>query len=149
LIRRNADPIRPASHLMEINFTVTETFEGGTVARLPSIQHKNEELVQGTPLTGASTRIVGNYFLLALSSASERDVETNRDLLATQGWLDVAMVYGTGRRAILTLEKGEEGEQIFADVLAAWDALDSAAPNAPADAEDAPAEEAESAGAAE
>ena len=143
LIRRNADPSLPASHLMEINFTVSETFVGGTVASLPGILLKNEELVQGTPLTGASARIVGNSFLFALSSASERDVETNHELLATQGWLDVAMVYGTGRRAIMTLEKGEEGTQIFSDVLAAWDALDAAAASAGDEAPEA--EEAEAA----
>ena len=126
LLRRNADANLPASHLMEVNFSVAETFVGGSIANLPGVLLKNEELVQGQPLTGASARIVGNSFLFALSSASDLDVENNLNLLESRDWIDLAMVYGTGRRAILTLEKGEDGEAIFADVLAAWAELDAA-----------------------
>lgn len=127
LIRRNADANLPASHLMEVNFTVAETFVGGSIANLPGVLLKDQELVQGQPLTGASARIVGNSFLFALSSASDIDVENNIALLSDRGWLDLAMVYGTGRRAIMTLEKGEEGQAIFEDVMAAWSELDAAA----------------------
>jgi hypothetical protein len=135
LIRRNADVNLPASHLMEVNFTVAESFVGGSIAGLPGVLLKDEELVQGQPLTGASARIVGNSFLFALSRASERDVEVNEQLLRDRDWLDLAMVYGTGRRAIMTLEKGEDGQQIFDDVMDAWAALDAEAP--PADGPDA------------
>ncbi|MEQ8164599.1 MAG: hypothetical protein RIC93_00815, partial [Alphaproteobacteria bacterium] len=69
LLRRNADVNLPASHLMEVNFSVAESFVGGSIANLPGVLLKNEELVQGQPLTGASARIVGNSFLFALSSA--------------------------------------------------------------------------------
>lgn len=127
LIRRNADTNLPASHLMEINFTLAESFVGGSIANLPGVLLKDEELVQGQPLTGASARIVGNSFLFALSSASERDVTVNAQLLRDRAWLDLAMVYGTGRRAILTLEKGEEGAAIFDAVMDAWSELDTAA----------------------
>lgn len=142
LLRRNADDNLPASHLMEVNFTVSDSFVGGSIANLPGVLLKNEELVQGQPLTGASARIVGNSFLFALSSASELDVENNLNLLENRDWIDLAMVYGTGRRAILTLEKGEDGDAIFADVLAAWAELDAAAGTdaEPAAEEDAPAE---------
>ncbi|MEQ8165085.1 MAG: hypothetical protein RIC93_03290, partial [Alphaproteobacteria bacterium] len=58
-----------------------------------------------------------------------------------RAWIDLAMVYGTGRRAILTLEKGEDGDAIFGDVLAAWAELDVAAGgDAEPAAEDGPAE---------
>jgi hypothetical protein len=127
LLRRNADTNLPASHLMEVNFSVAESFVGGSIANLPGVLLKNEELVQGQPLTGASARIVGNSFLFALSSASDLDVENNLNLLENRQWMDLAMVYGTGRRAIITLEKGEEGGAVFADVLASWAELDAAA----------------------
>ena len=148
LLRRNADANLPASHLMEVNFTVAESFIGGSIANLPGVLLKDEELVQGQPLTGASARIVGNSFLFALSSASDIDVENNIELLTDRAWVDLAMVYGTGRRAILTLEKGEDGEAIFEDVLAAWSTLDAEAATpeedetAPAADEAAPAGEA-------
>lgn len=129
LIRRNPDTNLPASHLMEINFTLAESFVGGSIANLPGVLLKDEELVQGQPLTGASARIVGNSFLFALSSASERDVTVNESLLRDRAWLDLAMVYGTGRRAILTLEKGEDGAAIFDAVMDAWAELDTAVSN--------------------
>lgn len=140
LLRRNADANLPASHLMEVNFSVAESFVGGSIANLPGVLLKNEELVQGQPLTGASARIVGNSFLFALSSASDIDVENNLNLLENREWMDLAMVYGTGRRAILTLEKGEDGDAIFADVMAAWAELDAAASTGANPAGDAPAD---------
>ncbi|GGA57716.1 hypothetical protein [Pelagibacterium lentulum] len=125
LLRRNADTNLPASHLMEVTFNVAESFVGGSIANLPGVLLKDEELVQGQPLTGASARIVGNSFLFALSSASPQDVVANENLLRNREWLDLAMVYGTGRRAIMTLEKGDEGNAIFTDVMDAWSALDA------------------------
>ncbi len=118
-IRKNNDPVLPASHLMEISFDVPDTFVGGSVATLAGVLLKNEELVPGTALAGAAARVVGNSFLFALS-ASEADVTTNTQLLDTRRWLDLAIVYGTGRNAILTLEKDEEAQVLFDDVLAAW-----------------------------
>ncbi|WP_338720915.1 hypothetical protein [Devosia sp. XK-2] len=119
LIRKNIDPSLPASHLMEISFDVPDTFAGGSIATLAGVLLKNEELVPGTALAGAAARIVGNTFLFALS-ASPEDLSTNTDLLDTRRWMDLAIVYGTGRNAILTLEKDEEAQALFDTVLAAW-----------------------------
>lgn len=118
-IRKNSDPSLPASHLMEVNFDVTDTFAGGSISSLPGVLLKDQELVPGTPLVGASARVVGNSFLFALSS-SEADVATNTDLLRNRRWLDLAVVYGTGRNAILTLEKDDEAEALFNKVFDAW-----------------------------
>ncbi|WP_127143141.1 hypothetical protein [Pelagibacterium montanilacus] len=133
LLRRNSDSNLPASHLMEVNFTVAESFVGGNIANLPGVLLKDEELVQGQPLTGASARIVGNSFLFALSGASDQDVANNRQLLRERAWMDLAMVYGTGRRAIITLEKSDEGAAIFDSVMDAWAELDAEAAPATSD----------------
>ena len=119
LIRRNADPSLPASHLMEVNFDVSQTFIGGSIAGLPGVLLKNEELVQGTPLIGASARVVGNSFLFALS-ASPTDSTTNTNLLTSRKWMDLAIIYATGKRAIITLEKDEDAAKLFDDVFAEW-----------------------------
>ena len=119
LIRKNSDPSLPASHLMEINFRVSDTFIGGSVAGLPGVLLKNEELVQGTPLVGASARVVGNSFLFALS-ASPEDLSNNNSLLTTRKWIDLAVIYATGKRAIITLEKDATAEAMFNEVFAAW-----------------------------
>ena len=119
LIRRNADPSLPASHLMEINFRVSDTFIGGSVAGLPGVLLKNEELVQGTPLVGASARVVGNSFLFALS-ASPEDLSNNASLLTDRKWMDLALIYATGKRAIITLEKDSAAQELFTEVFTAW-----------------------------
>lgn len=118
-IRKNSDPSLPASHLMEVNFDVNDTFIGGTIANLPGVLLKDEELVPGTPLVGASARVVGNSFLFALSASAD-DLATNTDLLERRKWMDLAVVYGTGRNAIITLEKDEAAQGMFNDVFAAW-----------------------------
>lgn len=118
-IRKNSDPSLPASHLMEVDFRVSDTFIGGTIANLPGVLLKNEELVPGTALVGASARVVGNSFLFALS-ATPADATTNAELLENRRWMDLAVVYGTGRNAIITLEKDETAQALFDKVFATW-----------------------------
>ncbi|WIY52291.1 hypothetical protein O9Z70_12580 [Devosia sp. YIM 151766] len=118
-IRKNSDPILPASHLMEISFDVPDTFMGGSIATLAGVLLKDEELVPGTALSGAAARVVGNSFLFALN-ASPSDVAANSELLQSRRWMDLAVIYGTGRNAILTLEKDEEAQVLFDRALAAW-----------------------------
>lgn len=119
LIRKNSDASLPASHLMEVNFRVTDSFIGGSIAGLPGVLLKNEELVQGTPLVGASARVVGNSFLFALS-ASPADITANSNLLTSRKWMDLALIYATGKRAIITLEKDAAAETMFAEVVGDW-----------------------------
>jgi hypothetical protein len=119
LIRKNSDSSLPASHLMEVNFKVTDSFIGGSIAGLPGVLLKNEELVQGTPLVGASARVVGNSFLFALS-ASPEDVTANSNLLTSRKYMDLALIYATGKRAIITLEKDQSAVSLFNEVVGAW-----------------------------
>jgi cytoskeletal protein RodZ len=133
LIRKNTDPTLPASHLMEINFSVTDSFIGGAISGLPGVLLKNEELVQGSPLAGASARVVVNSFLFALS-ASPADIASNKDLLTSRKWMDLAIIYATGKKAIITLEKDDKAEQLFNDVFTAWAKAAPAAAAAPAPA---------------
>lgn len=121
LIRRNGDPTLPASHLIEVDFTVSDSFIGGGVSRIAGVLLKNEELVQGTPLIGASARITANSFLFAMSAAPQ-DETTNNNLLRTRKWMDLAMLYSTGKQAIITLEKDDAAQALFDEVMAAWSA---------------------------
>jgi hypothetical protein len=118
-IRKNSDPVLPASHLMEISFDVPDTFIGGSISTLAGVLLKDEELVPGTALAGAAARVMGNSFLFALS-ASPNDLTNNQGLLESRRWMDLAVVYGTGRNAILTLEKDQEAQALFEKALAAW-----------------------------
>jgi hypothetical protein len=185
---------------MEIKFSVAETFIGGSVAGLPGVLLKDEELVQGQPLIGASARVVGNTFLYALSAASgdvalgtasdqveengrfvirgnvlggdstavvqsfggssatfgqvqaggslDMDyvwtsttrfthteaprlyyfaaLKANIELVTSRKWIDFAMIYATGRRAILTLEKDDAAMAMFNEVFEEWGRVASA-----------------------
>ncbi|MEQ1768511.1 MAG: hypothetical protein ABL879_01615 [Devosia sp.] len=128
LIRRNRDPDLSASHLMEINFTVSDSFLGGSIAGLPGVLLKNEELVQGQPLVGASARVVGNSFLFALSAAPE-DSTANVGLLTSRKWIDLALIYATGKRAIITLEKDAAAQALFNEVFSAWGSQPAISPD--------------------
>ena len=119
LIRKNSDASLPASHLMEVNFKVSDSFIGGSIAGLPGVLLKNEELVQGTPLVGASARVVGNSFLFALS-ASPEDISANSRLLMSRKYMDLALIYATGKRAIITLEKDPAAVALFDEVVGSW-----------------------------
>ncbi|WDR01149.1 hypothetical protein PSQ19_09610 [Devosia algicola] len=63
--------------------------------------------------------MVGSSFLFALSAA-EKDLPTNIELLTERKWMDFAVIYGTGTRAIITLEKDDSAEALFKKVFAEW-----------------------------
>jgi hypothetical protein len=119
VIGLNHDDSVPATHLFEISFDLDSRFPGESIASVPGILLKDERLVQGTPLVGASARVVGNEYLFALSAAAI-DSKANRELLLERRWIDIAVVYGTGRRAIVTLEKTDAAMAMFREVFAAW-----------------------------
>lgn len=131
MIRKNSDEKLPASHLMEVNFSFSGAFPGGSIAGLPGVLLKNEELVQGKALVGASARVVANSFLFALA-AGDADQASNLDLLATRSWMDVALIYASGKRAIITLPIDAAARALFADALEAW-ASEDGPPAAKAD----------------
>jgi hypothetical protein len=119
LIRKNTDPTLTASHLMEVNFAIPPDFVGGSIAGLPGILLKNEELVQGTPLIGASARVVASSFIFALSAGGD-DEAANLELLTSRNWIDIAVVYATGKRAIITLQKDPATNRLFDSVFETW-----------------------------
>ncbi|CLQ77534.1 Uncharacterised protein [Mycobacterium tuberculosis] len=48
---------------------------------------------------------------------------TNLELLRSRNWIDIPLAYRNGRRALLTLQKGADGERIFADAIKEWSAM--------------------------
>jgi len=80
---------------------------------------KASEDGRGDALIGASATVADGFYWIALSSG-QKDLTSNLGLLRDRGWIDIRLVYQTGQRAILTLEKGASGEQAFAKALTAW-----------------------------
>ena len=123
-IRRNADQTLPAAHIMEMIFLTPENFAGGAIDSVLRVAMKNTEEETGSPLMGIPAKIADGFFLLALSDASS-DIETNIDLLRNQSWIDVPIIYRSGRRALMTMEKGLTGERIFEEAIDAWQSQSS------------------------
>ncbi|MCR4267103.1 hypothetical protein [Nitratireductor sp. ZSWI3] len=118
-IRRNADQSLPASHIVEIIFLTPDDFDGGGIDNVLRVSMKRSEQDTGNPLLGIPAKIADGFFLVALSD-SRADTETNTLLLRRQSWIDIPVVYKSGRRALITIEKGIPGDKIFSDVLSAW-----------------------------
>jgi hypothetical protein len=118
-LRRNTNPILPASHTVEITFKLPSNFASGGVAKVPGILMKEADQSRAVPLAGLAVKVVSGYFVIGLSSAGV-DKERNIALLKERSWFDIPVVYDNNRRAILALEKGTPGERAFAEAFAAW-----------------------------
>jgi hypothetical protein len=123
-IRRNTDQTLPASHIIEMIFLTPQGFDGGGVDNILRIAMKGSEQDAGSPLIGIPAKIADGFFLVALND-TKADEDANLTLLRGQDWIDVPVVYKTGRRALLTMEKGIPGEKVFDEALKAWAAKTS------------------------
>jgi hypothetical protein len=115
----NGDTSFPASHMVELKFNLPQGFEGKSITSVPGLILKADEQARGDALVGASAKVSENFFWIALSAT---DAERSRNLkfFRERGWIDVPVLYESGRRAILTLEKGGAGEKAVADAFASW-----------------------------
>lgn len=121
-IKRNTDNSLPASHLIEVVFSVPPDFEGGAVDNVQRIAMKRTEQDRGDPLVAVSAKVTDDSYLIALNDFQDV-VARNLDLLRTRNWIDIPVTYRNGRRALLTLDKGAAGAAVFDEVLKQWAAL--------------------------
>ncbi|WP_273792876.1 transcriptional regulator [Brucella anthropi] len=115
-IRKNMDQSIPASHLIELVFTVPEGFPGGVVDNVQRITFKDTEQAAGNPLIAVPSKIGDNFFIVWLNDARTAQ-DTNLSLMRRLQWIDIPISYRNGRRALISLEKGVPGEKAFNDVL--------------------------------
>lgn len=120
-IRRNADKTLPASHILEMIFLTPEGFEGGGIENILRVALKSSEQDAGSPLLGIPAKIADGFFLVALND-TKAEVDANLNLLRRQSWIDVPVVYKSGRRALFTMEKGIPGDKVFEEAMKAWQA---------------------------
>ena len=116
LLRRNTNQDLPITHTIELMFSVPADSGFGGVAH-----------VSGT-LSGSIIKVAPTSFLIGLSGLNaQRDLE----LLNERPRLDIHVVYGNGRRAIIALQKGASGERAFAEAFKVWSAPSSAPQSLP------------------
>ncbi|MGH1588605.1 hypothetical protein ACRBEV_09880 [Methylobacterium phyllosphaerae] len=119
-IQRNLDTTLPASHTVSLAFS--QSGSGATTRTVQDVgllQAKDEQSARGSPVSGLPVRVRDNLFLIGLSSL-QNDVERNTDLLLHRNWFDIALRYTSGRRAVLTFEKGSAGAQVMQNAFDAW-----------------------------
>lgn len=119
LLKRNLDPSLPASHVMELTLAVPANFNNGGVGNVPGVLMKSNQQARGTPLAGLAVKVTDGFFLVGLS-AVEADRQRSLKLLRERSWFDIPIVYTNQRRAIIAIEKGSSGEQVFKTVLTTW-----------------------------
>jgi hypothetical protein len=120
--KRNSDASLPASHLVEFVFSLPADFEGGAIESVQRISMKATEQDRGDPLIAVPAKITPDFHMIALNDFPDARAR-NMELLKSRNWLDVPIIYGTGRRALLTLQKGPEGVKAFDQAISEWAAL--------------------------
>jgi len=118
-LRRNTDKALPASHTIEVMFTLPADFAEGGIGNVPGMLMKQNEQARGVPLAGIAVKVTNGYFLIGLS-AVDIDVQRNIQMLKERDWFDIPVVYATGKRAILAIEKGTPGSRAFEEAFRAW-----------------------------
>jgi hypothetical protein len=118
-LRRNTDKALPASHTIEIQFTLPADFPEGGIGNIPGVLLKPTESGRGVPLAGLAVKVTNGYFLVGLSSV-EIDLQRNIEMLKQREWIDIPIVYTSGKRAILAIEKGTPGQRAFEEAFRAW-----------------------------
>ncbi|WP_181313733.1 hypothetical protein [Phreatobacter cathodiphilus] len=118
-IRRNLDQTLPASHTIEVLYALPRDFQFGGVAEVPGVLMKVSEQARGVPLVGQAVRVTNGFFFIGLSGF-DMDRNTNIQALKTRPFFDIPMRYDSGRRAILTIEKGAAGDRAFEEAMQAW-----------------------------
>ncbi len=118
-LRRNDDKSLPASHTVEVMFTLPPDFPHKGITNIPGVLMKQSESTRGVPLAGLAVKVTNNFFLIGLSSV-DADRQRNIQLLKERAWFDIPLVYEDGRRAILAIEKGTPGERAFTKAFEAW-----------------------------
>ena len=108
---KNNDPTLPASHLFQATFAPAEGFAGEAVVQLAGVMMRKGEALQGTPLPGASATISRT------SSSSPRAARRRAaTTLGTSTWMDLALVFETGQRALLALQIDEPAHATLAEM---------------------------------
>ena len=118
-IKRNIDEAVSASHMIELRFNIPADFTGKSVESIARFVMKTTEEAPGEPLVAVPVKVSEGYFLIALDNLTQA-VAVNTQLLKESAWIDVPIVYGTGKRALITLEKGGTGQRVFDEAFKDW-----------------------------
>ena len=116
--QKNYDETLPASHTVNVGFTILPGSEVPGVKQIGAIQMRREDASNGDPLAGIPVQITENVYLIGLAQGEME--ARNMDLLKNRGWVDLPFALSNGRIAKFSLEKGPSGDRVIADAITAW-----------------------------
>jgi hypothetical protein len=119
LMQKNPEPQLPASHTIEFHFLPQPDNTLGPVKQInvPEMR-KDDDAPTGDPLTGVPVAITDNYFLVGLSRGAPES--QNLRLLTERNWVDISLLFVSGKLGKLTFEKGAAGQHNLEDALKTW-----------------------------
>lgn len=118
-MQKNLDESLPASHTINVNFTILPGSELPGVKQIGALQMRREDASNGEPLAGIPVQITDTAYLIGLARGDL--VVRNMDLLKNRAWVDLPLALSNGRIAKFSLEKGPSGARIIADAVSAWE----------------------------
>ncbi len=118
-MRRNLDATLPASHTIDISFSLPPDSSTGGVSDSVGVMMKPDEEAPGQRLAGTRVKVRDGFFIFGLS-ALDIDVRHNMDVLQNRPWLGFPIRYQNGSRALLTIEKGDTGGKVLTEAFARW-----------------------------
>jgi hypothetical protein len=124
---RNRDPYLSANHKIEINFAVPPKFGEESVGYVQSVRMRPGEKaryvtlaspsLEGAPKNAAKP-ISQGFVVFGLSDLAYNQLQ----LIEERSWFDMLLFHNNGRWAILTIESGASGREIFEKAFTAWKA---------------------------
>ena len=82
---------------------------------------KQTEQDRGDPLVAVPAKITPDFHMIALNDFPDARAR-NLDLIRSRDWIDVPLIYSNGRRALLTMQKGDDGRKAFDEATRVWQA---------------------------
>ncbi|WP_142415840.1 hypothetical protein [Bartonella massiliensis] len=120
ILRRNTDRSFPAAYIMDLIFTLSDTFSGKAISNVQALTFKASEQSIGQTLTRTiSAKINDDFFLVALSG-NHPFLDRNLQVMRELNWMRLVLTDKNGRINELTFAKGPTGESIFNEVIELW-----------------------------
>lgn len=117
-LRRNLDGGLPASHVLELSFTLTGN-PPRVIRDVAPPEMRLDELTRGIQLKALPVPVKANLFIVGLSDL-KMDRDRNIELLSRRNWLEIPIRFASGQQAVMLLNKGVQGDQIFAEAFRRW-----------------------------
>ena len=117
-MRRNRDSGLPASHILELSFTL-----GGDPPRVvrdvAPPEMRLDELARGIQLKALPVPVKPNLFIVGLSDL-KIDLDRNLELITRRNWLEIPIRFASGQQAVLLLNKGVQGDRVLTEAFRLW-----------------------------